>query len=98
MIKVVLTKDVDKLGKLGETKNVADGFAMHWLIPQGFAVFDDTRLARKLARLRASLDQKVSQASEQAIELSKKHHTKSAQRISQKIAKDAKKINQLKTT
>ena len=37
-MKVILTKDVDKLGKSGEMKQVADGFATNFLIPQGVAV------------------------------------------------------------
>jgi large subunit ribosomal protein L9 len=37
-VKVILTKDVAKLGKSGEMKNVADGFATNYLIPQQLAV------------------------------------------------------------
>jgi large subunit ribosomal protein L9 len=37
-VKVILTKDVAKLGKSGEMKTVADGFATNFLIPQGVAV------------------------------------------------------------
>ena len=37
-MKVILTKDVAKLGKSGEMKNVADGFATNFLIPQQLAV------------------------------------------------------------
>ena len=37
-MKVILTKDVDKLGKSGEMKNVADGFATNFLIPRKLAV------------------------------------------------------------
>jgi len=37
-VKVILTKDVTKLGKSGEMKNVADGFATNYLIPQKMAV------------------------------------------------------------
>ena len=37
-MKVILTKDVDKLGKSGEMKQVAVGFATNFLIPQGVAV------------------------------------------------------------
>ena len=37
-MKVILTKDVTKLGKSGEMKNVADGFATNYLIPQKMAV------------------------------------------------------------
>ncbi len=37
-MKVLLKHDVSKLGKAGQTKNVADGYARNYLIPQGMAV------------------------------------------------------------
>jgi large subunit ribosomal protein L9 len=37
-VKVILTKDVPKLGKSGEMRAVADGFATNFLIPQKLAV------------------------------------------------------------
>jgi large subunit ribosomal protein L9 len=37
-VKVILTQDVAKVGKSGEMKNVADGFATNFLIPQKLAV------------------------------------------------------------
>lgn len=37
-MKVILTKDVTKLGKAGEMKNVADGYATNFLIKQELAV------------------------------------------------------------
>lgn len=35
-MKVVLIKDVDKLGRVGDTVNVADGFARNYLLANGF--------------------------------------------------------------
>jgi large subunit ribosomal protein L9 len=37
-LKVILTRDVPKLGKSGELKQVADGYATNYLIPQSMAV------------------------------------------------------------
>jgi large subunit ribosomal protein L9 len=38
-MKVLLTRDIDKLGKAGTVKTVADGYARNYLIPQGLAVY-----------------------------------------------------------
>ena len=37
-MKVILTADVTSIGKSGEMKNVADGYARNFLIPQNLAV------------------------------------------------------------
>jgi large subunit ribosomal protein L9 len=37
-VKVILTKDVEKLGKSGEMRAVADGYATNFLIPNQLAV------------------------------------------------------------
>ena len=37
-MKVILTNDVEKLGKSGELKDVADGYARNFLIPRKLAV------------------------------------------------------------
>ncbi|MCH8558237.1 MAG: 50S ribosomal protein L9 [Balneolia bacterium] len=38
-MKVLLKKDVDKLGVAGEIVTVKDGYGRNFLVPQGFAVF-----------------------------------------------------------
>jgi large subunit ribosomal protein L9 len=37
-VKVILTSDVEKLGKSGEMKSVSDGYATNFLIPKQLAV------------------------------------------------------------
>jgi len=37
-MKVLLTKDVEKLGRAGDLKEVSGGYGRNYLIPQGFAV------------------------------------------------------------
>ncbi|MBN8512418.1 MAG: 50S ribosomal protein L9 [Rickettsiales bacterium] len=37
-MQVILVKPVRKLGKIGETVSVADGFGRNYLVPQGYAI------------------------------------------------------------
>jgi large subunit ribosomal protein L9 len=38
-LKIILTKDVDKIGSFGDIVNVKDGYAKNYLIPNGMAIF-----------------------------------------------------------
>lgn len=51
-MKVVLLKSIDKLGSIGETRDVALGFARNYLMPKGLAALpgDPKALEAKKAR------------------------------------------------
>lgn len=51
-MKVVLLKDVPKVGHRRDVKNVADGFALNYLIPQGLA---ETATDKVIMRVEAEL-------------------------------------------
>ena len=52
-MEVVLLQDIKRLGKVGDIKRVADGYARNYLIPRGLAVIA-TEGARKQAAERAA--------------------------------------------
>lgn len=58
-MKIVLLKDVEKLGKAGDIKEVADGHARNLLIPQGFAEVATPSAIKKSEILRAMQAKKV---------------------------------------
>jgi len=71
-MKVLLMKDVYKLGHAGDVKKVADGFGRNYLIPQGLAVLATPgalktvdRIRAKAAVLRAALNEEMSGLAEQ---------------------------------
>ena len=55
-MKVLLLKDVFKLGLAGEVKNVADGYARNFLLPRGFAAPATDGALKQADRVRADGD------------------------------------------
>lgn len=51
-MKVMLVKDVYKLGRAGDIKKVADGYGRNFLIPQGFAVLATAGALKQADRVR----------------------------------------------
>jgi large subunit ribosomal protein L9 len=51
-MKVLLLKDVYKLGRAGDVKRVADGFGRNYLIPQGLAVLATAGALKQVERIR----------------------------------------------
>jgi large subunit ribosomal protein L9 len=52
-MKVILLKDVPKIGRKYETKDVSDGHAANFLIPRGLAEVATNSSIKKVANLRA---------------------------------------------
>lgn len=55
-MKVILLKDVQKIGKKFDIKNVADGFALNHLIPQGSAKVATDAEVKKIEILKKTLE------------------------------------------
>ena len=51
-MKVLLLKDVYKLGRAGDVKKVADGYGRNFLIPHGFAVLATAGALKQTERIR----------------------------------------------
>jgi len=51
-MKVMLIKDVYKLGRAGDVKKVADGYGRNFLIPQGLAVLATAGALKQVERIR----------------------------------------------
>ncbi len=61
-MEVVLLKEVKRLGKAGEVKRVADGYARNYLIPRGLAVAATEAMIQQMAERNASAAQREAKA------------------------------------
>ncbi len=55
-MKVLLLKDVYKLGRAGDVKRVADGYGRNYLIPQGLAVLASAGALKQVEQIRIHAD------------------------------------------
>jgi len=55
-MKILLIKDVYKLGRAGDIKKVADGYGRNYLIPQGFAVLATSGALKQVEYIRSKAD------------------------------------------
>ena len=55
-MKVMLTKDVYKLGRAGDVKRVADGYGRNFLLPQGLAVLATPGALKQVERIRSQAE------------------------------------------
>lgn len=56
MMKVLLIKDVYKLGRAGDVKKVADGYGRNYLLPQGLAVLATAGALSQAEHIRSQAD------------------------------------------
>ncbi len=57
-MKVMLVKDVYKLGRAGDIKKVADGYGRNFLLPQGLAVLATAGAVKQSEKIRAQAEVK----------------------------------------
>lgn len=57
-MKVMLIKDVYKLGRAGDIKKVADGYGRNFLLPQGLAVLATAGAIKQAEKIRAQAEVK----------------------------------------
>jgi len=55
-MKVLLLKDVYKLGRAGDVKKVADGYGRNFLLPQGLAILATPGALKQVDRIRAKAE------------------------------------------
>jgi large subunit ribosomal protein L9 len=55
-MKVMLVKDVYKLGRAGDIKKVADGYGRNFLIPQGLAVIATAGALKQIEKVRSNAE------------------------------------------
>lgn len=75
-MKVVLLKDVAKIGKKGEVKNVSDGYARNFLIPKGLALEATPAVMKQLKAQKMKEEEekkKIKQESEELLKLLQQH-------------------------
>lgn len=71
-MKVILVKDIDKLGKSGQTVKVSDGYARNYLIPQKIALEANKANEKVFLDLKKKAEQKELRAKKEAEELGEK--------------------------
>jgi large subunit ribosomal protein L9 len=71
-MRVVLKQEVRGLGRPGDVKDVADGYAQNFLLPRGLAIVASTSELKRVAQQRDSLQHKAERAHAEAEALAKK--------------------------
>ncbi len=68
-MKVLFKKDVQGVGKAGDVKDVADGYARNFLLPRGFAVAASTTALKQVSEQKAATARRAVQEEQEAATL-----------------------------
>jgi large subunit ribosomal protein L9 len=68
-MQIILTQDVENLGKAGELVSVKPGYGRNYLVPRGFAVSATVRNKNRLDHDKALIEKKVAKERASATEL-----------------------------
>ncbi len=68
-MQVILTQDVDNLGKAGELVSVRAGYGRNYLVPRGLAVSATTRNKNRLDHDKAVIERKIAKERASATEI-----------------------------
>ena len=68
-MQIILTQDVENLGKAGELVSVRPGYGRNYLVPRGFAVTATVRNKERLAHEKAIIERRVAKERATADEL-----------------------------
>jgi len=71
-MKVILTEDIPKLGKIGDTVEVAKGYGRNYLVPQGKALLASSKNVKALEHKRRLLRRKAEMVRKEAEGLAEK--------------------------
>ena len=71
-MRVVLKQEVRGLGRPGDVKEVADGYAQNFLLPRGLAIVASTSALKRVAQQRDSVAHKAERAHAEAEALAKR--------------------------
>jgi large subunit ribosomal protein L9 len=71
-MKVILTEDIPKLGKIGDTVEVAEGYGRNYLVPQGKALLASSKNMKALEHKRRLLRRKADAIRKEAEGLAEK--------------------------
>jgi len=71
-VKVILIKDIEKLGEIGDKVEVKDGYARNYLLPQKIAVEATEGAVRVIEQKRREKERREQQLKEEYAEISEK--------------------------